>query len=213
MNNLQDCQLCPRLTAYREKLKQQYPDYHCAPVAAMGDIGAVLFIVGLAPGLHGANASGRPFTGDASGDLLFATLHRYGFASQPDSRSLDTEQQLVDCRITNAVKCVPPQNKPLSLEINTCNRFLRAEIKQLPSSSVVLTLGAIAHRAVIRALGLQQSAFRFRHGGQYSLKDDERSNIRQLFTSYHPGRYNVNTGKITAASFARVFASIREVLP
>jgi uracil-DNA glycosylase len=178
----------------------------------MGDIGSALFIVGLAPGLHGANASGQPFTGDASGDLLFATLHRYGFASQPDSRTLDTEQQLVDCRITNAVKCVPPQNKPLSLEINTCNRFLRAEIKQLPSSSVVLTLGAIAHRAVIRALELQQSAFPFRHGGQYSLKDDERSNIHQLFTSYHPSRYNVNTGKITAASFARVFASIREVL-
>ena len=179
----------------------------------MGDIGAALFIVGLAPGLHGANASGRPFTGDASGDLLFATLHRYGFASQPDSRSLDTEQQLLGCRITNAVKCVPPQNKPLSLEMNTCNQFLRAEIKQLPSDSIVLTLGGIAHRAVIRAMGLQQSAFPFRHAGQYSLQDDEGSNIRQLFTSYHPSRYNVNTGKITAASFARVFASIREVLP
>ena len=213
MNNLQGCQLCPRLAAYREELKLQYPDYHCAPVAAMGDFGSALLIVGLAPGLHGANASGRPFTGDASGDLLFAALHRYGFASQPDSRTLDTEQQLIDCRITNAVKCVPPQNKPLSLEVNTCNRFLRAEIKQLPSSSVVLTLGAIAHRAVVRALGLQQSAFPFRHGGQYSLQDDEGSNFRQLFTSYHPSRYNVNTGKITAASFARVFASIREVLP
>ena len=213
MNNLQGCQLCPRLSAYREELKQQYPEYHCAPVAAMGDIDSALFIVGLAPGLHGANASGRPFTGDASGDLLFAALHRYGFASQPDSRSLNSDQELLNCRITNAVKCVPPQNKPLSLEINTCNQFLRAEIKQLPSNSVVLTLGAVAHRAVIRALGLQQSAFPFRHDGQYSLQDDARSNIRQLFTSYHPSRYNVNTGKITAASFARVFASIREVLP
>ena len=179
----------------------------------MGDIDSALFIVGLAPGLHGANASGRPFTGDASGDLLFAALHRYGFASQPDSQSLNSDQELLNCRITNAVKCVPPQNKPLSLEINTCNQFLRAEIKQLPSNSVVLTLGAVAHRAVIRALGLQQSAFPFRHEGQYSLQDDARSNIRQLFTSYHPSRYNVNTGKITAASFARVFASIREVLP
>ena len=213
MDNLQGCQLCPRLAAYREALKAQYPEYHCAPVAAMGDSGSPLLIVGLAPGLHGANASGRPFTGDASGDLLFAALHRYGFASQPDSRSPDTEQQLVDCRITNAVKCVPPQNKPLSLEINTCNRFLHAEIKQLPSNSVVLTLGAIAHRAVIRALGLRQNIFPFRHAGQYSLEDEEHSNIRQLFTSYHPSRYNVNTGKITAASFARVFASIREVLP
>jgi uracil-DNA glycosylase family 4 len=213
VNNLQGCQLCPRLAAYREELKRQYPEYHCAPVAAIGDIGSTLFIVGLAPGLHGANASGQPFTGDASGDLLFATLHRYGFASQPGSRTRNTEQQLLDCRITNAVKCVPPQNKPLSLEINTCNRFLRAEIKHLPGGSVVLTLGVIAHRAVIRALGLQQSAFPFRHGGQYSLQEDERSNIRQLFTSYHPSRYNVNTGKITAASFARVFASIREVLP
>jgi uracil-DNA glycosylase family 4 len=213
MNNLQGCQLCPRLAAYREELKLQYPDYHCAPVAAMGDFGSALLIVGLAPGLHGANASGRPFTGDASGDLLFAALHRYGFASQPDSRTLDTEQQLIDCRITNAVKCVPPQNKPLSLEVNTCNRFLRLEIKQLPSNSVVLTLGSIAHRAVIRTLGLQQSAFPFRHGGQYPLQDDEGSNIHQLFTSYHPSRYNVNTGKITAASFARVFASIREALP
>ena len=213
MNNLQDCQLCPRLAAYREELKQQYPEYHCAPVAAMGDISATLLIVGLAPGLHGANASGRPFTGDASGDLLFATLHRYGFSSQPDSRSLDSEQQLSECRITNAVKCVPPQNKPLSLEMNTCNQYLRAELKQLPSKSIVLTLGAIAHRAVISALELQQSAFPFRHAGQYSLHDDDGSNIRQLFSSYHPSRYNVNTGKITAASFARVFASIREVLP
>ena len=213
MNNLQDCQLCPRLAAYREELKQQYPEYHCAPVAAMGDISATLLIVGLAPGLHGANASGRPFTGDASGDLLFATLHRYGFSSQPDSRSLDSEQQLSECRITNAVKCVPPQNKPLGLEINTCNQYLRAELKQLPRKSIVLALGAIAHRAVIRALELQQSAFPFRHAGQYSLRDEDGSNIRQLFTSYHPSRYNVNTGKITAASFARVFASIREVLP
>lgn len=213
MSNLQDCQLCPRLSAYRKDLKLQYPDYHCAPVAAMGDTGSALFIVGLAPGLHGANASGRPFSGDASGDLLFAALHRYGFASQPDSRSADTRQQLIDCRITNAVKCVPPQNKPLSLEINTCNRFLYQEIKQLPSCSVVLTLGAIAHRAVARALGLRQSAVPFRHGAQYSLQDDEGSANRQLFASYHPSRYNVNTGKITADSFARVFASIRKVLP
>jgi uracil-DNA glycosylase len=203
----QDCQLCPRLAAYREKVKIQYPDYHCAPVVAMGNSSAKLVIVGLAPGLHGANASGRPFTGDASGDLLFASLFAYGFASQPQSRSLSDGMQLIDCRVTNAVKCLPPQNHPDPDEVNTCNTFLRGEIKGVPSAGAVLALGGIAHRAVIKALELRQADYPFAHAAHYLLQDG-----RRLFSSYHPSRYNLHTGKLTAACFERVLEKIREAL-
>ena len=201
------CQLCPRLADYRANLQIQYPDYHCAPVAAFGSPDARLLIVGLAPGLHGANASGRPFTGDASGDLLFAKLHDYGFASQPRSRSFDDGMRLIDCRVTNAVKCVPPKNLPQAAERNNCNHFLAQEISDLPPGGVLLTLGGIAHQMVIRALGLREAAYRFGHGMQYQLE-----NNRQLFVSYHPSRYNVNTGRLTAEDFARVVHGIREAL-
>jgi len=205
--NLQGCQLCPRLAAYRESLKMQYPDYHCAPVAALGNSNAKLLIVGLAPGLHGANASGRPFTGDASGDLLFATLFDYGFASQAQSRSLTDGMQLIDCRLTNAVKCLPPQNHPDPDEVNTCNAFLVDEISDLPSDGALLALGGVAHRAVIKALGLRQADYPFAHAAQFELPDG-----RQFFSSYHPSRYNIHTGKLTAACFARVIKNIREAI-
>lgn len=207
MSDLQSCQLCPRLAAHRKTVKLRYPRYHCAPVPAFGLSSARLLVVGLAPGLHGANASGRPFTGDASGDLLFATLHRYGFASQAQSRANDDGMQLIDCRITNAVKCLPPQNNPQPLETQTCSHYLRAEIADLPAGGVLLTLGGIAHRAVTRALGLRNLEYPFAKSASYDLHGK-----RKLFSSYHPSRYNLNTGKISAESFATVFADIRGVL-
>lgn len=207
MNDLQSCQLCPRLAAHRKSVKRRYPEYHCAPVAAFGLPSARLLVVGLAPGLHGANASGRPFTGDASGDLLFATLHRYGFASQAQSRASDDGMRLIDCRITNAVKCLPPQNSPQALETKTCSAYLQDEINQLPTGGVLLTLGGIAHRAATRALGLRNAQYPFARSARYDLPGK-----RQLFSSYHPSRYNLNTGKITPESFAAVFSGIRERL-
>jgi len=201
------CQLCPRLADYRTSLQIQYPDYHCAPVADFGARDARLLIVGLAPGLHGANASGRPFTGDASGDLLFGALYQHGFASQATARSRNDGMQLIDCRITNAVKCVPPKNLPLAVERNTCNRFLAQEIGDLPSGGVLFTLGGIAHRMVIRALGLREAAYPFGHGNRYQLE----GNV-QLFASYHPSRYNINTGRLTPEDFTQVVQGIREVL-
>lgn len=201
------CQLCPRLADYRARLQIEYPGYHCAPVAAFGPPGARLLIVGLAPGLHGANASGRPFTGDASGDLLFEKLHDYGFASQPRSRSRDDGMRLIDCRVTNAVKCLPPGNLPQAAERNTCNRFLAEEIVDLPPGGVLLALGGIAHQMIVRALGLPQSSYPFGHGKQYELKNGQR-----LFTSYHPSRYNIHTGRLTPEDFARVIGNVRGVL-
>jgi uracil-DNA glycosylase family 4 len=171
----------------------------------MGDSGAKLLIVGLAPGLHGANASGRPFTGDASGDLLFASLYTYGFASQPQSRALTDGMQLIDCRVTNAVKCLPPQNHPDPDEVNTCNTFLRDEISDLPATGALLALGGVAHRAVIKALQLRQADYPFAHAAHYPLPDG-----RLLFSSYHPSRYNLHTGKLTAEYFERVLNKIRE---
>jgi uracil-DNA glycosylase family 4 len=173
----------------------------------MGSSNAKLLIVGLAPGLHGANASGRPFTGDASGDLLFATLFDYGFSSQPRSHSFTDGMQLIDCRVTNAVKCLPPQNHPDPDEVNTCNTYLVAEIADLPSGGALLALGGVAHRAVIKALGLRQADYPFVHAAQYDLEDG-----RKLFSSYHPSRYNIHTGKLTAERFAQVINLVREAL-
>jgi uracil-DNA glycosylase family 4 len=207
VNSLQNCQRCPRLSDYRIEQKILFPEYRCLPVAGFGPADAKLLIVGLAPGLHGANASGRPFTGDASGDMLFATLHKYGFASQAISSSEDDNMRLVDCRITNAVKCAPPQNRPLGDEIRRCNTYLRAEISSLCTGSVVLALGTIAHHSILKSLQLQPSKMRFAHlaehqpGSQFSLID-----------SYHCSRYNINTGRLNQAMFDHVFKRIRQVL-
>ncbi len=165
-------------------------------------------IVGLAPGLHGANASGRPFTGDASGDTLFRTLHRFGFASQSSSRAGDGKLRLDRCRITNAVKCVPPQNRPRGDEINRCNRFLRAEISALGPDPVLLALGGIAHRSILKALELPLSSHRFAHLAEFILPGGIR-----LIDSYHCSRYNLNTGRLDQEMFDRVFERICQVLP
>lgn len=207
MEDLQACRLCPRLNDYRKEIKQRHPQYHCRPVSPFGVAGARLLIVGLAPGLHGANASGRPFTGDASGDLLFRQLYAHGFASQPSSRSRDDDMQLIDCRITNAVKCLPPGNLPVAAEKNACNRYLAEEVDELPDGGVLLSLGGVAHAMVLRALGLRQAEYRFGHARQYKL---ERG--RHLLASYHPSRYNINTGKLSAGRFARVIADARGLL-
>lgn len=204
MTNLLACQRCPRLNAYRIEQKHRFPDYHCLPVAGFGNFDARLLVVGLAPGLHGANATGRPFTGDASGDLLFATLHKYGFASSPASRVSSDNMRLVDCRITNAVKCVPPGNRPTTSEVNHCKGFLREEISMMRPGSVLLALGTIAHQATLKALGLTQAQYRFFQRAEYELP-----NGLTLIDSFHPSRYNQNTGKITPKIFENVFDRIR----
>jgi uracil-DNA glycosylase family 4 len=176
-------------------------------VAAFGTESARLLIVGLAPGLHGANATGRPFTGDSSGGLLFEILYRFGHASEDRSLAADDDLRLRSCRITNAVKCVPPENRPLAREINTCNRYLRAELDTMPGDSVLLALGTVAHRAILRAMDLGQSSLRFRHAAEYGLP-----NGMTLFDCYHPSRYNQNTGRLTRDMLAGVFERIETVL-
>lgn len=201
------CRRCPRLATFLDSVKASHPDYHCAPVAPFGDPAARLLIVGLAPGMHGANATGRPFTGDFAGVLLYDTLHRFGFGSAPESRAADDGLVLTGCRITNAVKCLPPENKPTTSEIRACNDFLARELEVLPEDGVILALGTIAHNAVLRALGLRQSAWRFGHAAEHELP-----NGRQLIDSYHCSRYNTQTGRLTEAMFHGVFARISEYL-
>ncbi|MET0107252.1 MAG: uracil-DNA glycosylase [Sedimenticola sp.] len=201
------CTLCPRLADYLAQLKNEYPAYHAAPVGPFGDAAAKLLIVGLAPGMHGANATGRPFTGDASGKLLFEALFRYGFSSSPRSLSVDDGLQLKGCRITNAVKCLPPQNRPLTSEINQCNRFLVSEIETLGEGAVIMALGSIAHTAILKSLGLKQSAFKFGHNHLYKLPTGH-----YLIDSYHCSRYNLQTRRLTDKMFYAVFARSRDLI-
>jgi uracil-DNA glycosylase family 4 len=202
-----NCRRCPRLASFLDDVKGRHQDYYCRPVPPFGDASARLLIVGLAPGMHGANRTGRPFTGDYAGVLLYETLHEFGFSSVPESVSADDGLVLKDCRITNAVKCLPPDNKPIGAEINSCNDFLSHELAGLRTDSVVLALGGIAHRAVIRAVGERQAAFKFGHaaehrpGGHFLLLD-----------SYHCSRYNTNTGRLTPEMFRAVIARARDLL-
>jgi uracil-DNA glycosylase len=202
-----DCRSCPRLAEFLDDVKRQHPDYHARPVAPFGDAEARLLIVGLAPGMHGANATGRPFTGDHAGILLYETLYKYGFSTAPVSISKDDGLVLHNCRITNAVKCLPPQNKPVGSEINNCNSFLSAEIQSLPTDSLVLALGSIAHNAVIKALCLRQKEFKFGHNRLHRLTDGI-----QLLDSYHCSRYNTQTRRLTTEMFKEVFARARDLL-
>jgi uracil-DNA glycosylase family 4 len=202
-----DCRRCDRLVGFLAEVRQAHPDYHCRPVAPFGDPAARLLIVGLAPGMHGANATGRPFTGDYAGILLYRTLHEFGFASRPESISADDGLRLNDCRITNAVKCLPPQNKPTTGEVVACNGYLAAELEALPEGAVVLALGAIAHNGVLRALGLKQRGFPFGHAHSHALERD-----RLLIDSYHCSRYNTQTRRLTPAMFKAVFRQVRKVL-
>src|SRR5512139_1486478 len=195
-----DCRACPRLASFLDAVRVQHPDYHARPVPAFGDPAPDLLIVGLAPGLHGANRSGRPFTGDYAGVLLYKTLHRFGYASAPESLSVDDGLQLTGCRITNAVKCLPPANKPEPGEIRECNRYLAAELARLPKHASILALGQIAHQAVLRAQGLKLKDYPFAHASDYRLPDG-----RRLVSSYHCSRYNTQTRRLTLETFAAVF--------
>jgi uracil-DNA glycosylase family 4 len=207
-----DCRLCPRLAAFRDDNRTRFataPDgpWHNAPVPSFGPRDAPLLIVGLAPGLRGANRTGRPFTGDWAGDLLYATLLRFGLAHGQYDERADDGLSLVGVRICNAVRCVPPENKPTPAEIATCNRFLAAEIGAMPRLRAILALGAIAHGAVLRAAGQRQAAFPFAHAAQHRLP-----NGLLLADSYHCSRYNTNTGRLTETMFIRVFEQILHVL-
>jgi uracil-DNA glycosylase family 4 len=201
MNSIFDlnCRRCPRLAAHLDLVRHQQPDYFCRPVPRFGDPGARLLIVGLAPGMHGANRTGRPFTGDHAGILLYGTLFKFGLASAPTSSAADDGLVLWDACITNSVKCLPPGNKPLPLEIKVCNAFLRAELAQSPKVRVILALGTIAHTAVLRALDLRAGEFRFAHAAEHSL-----SGGRVLLNSYHCSRYNTQTRRLTAGMFEAI---------
>lgn len=201
------CRRCARLAGFLDAVKSKYPDYYCGPVPPFGDAAARLLIVGLAPGMHGANRSGRPFTGDHAGIILYETLHEFGFSTASASQAADDSLQLIDCRITNAVKCLPPDNKPVGAEINACNRFLANEIADLPAASLVLALGGIAHRAVVKSVGARQADFKFGHAAEHDI--DGRFT---LLDSYHCSRYNTNTGRLTPAMFREVFARAREII-
>jgi uracil-DNA glycosylase family 4 len=201
----QECRACPRLALFLDGVKRENPDYFAKPVPPFGAANPHLLIVGLAPGMHGANRTGRPFTGDFAGILLYETLYKFGYASQPRSERADDELRLIGCRISNAVKCLPPENKPIPEEIKTCNRYLAAEIGRLPRHTMILALGQIAHVAVLMAHQLKKSAYRFGHAAQHILPDG-----RLLFDSYHCSRYNTQTKRLTTASFEAIFAAIRD---
>jgi uracil-DNA glycosylase family 4 len=202
-----DCDLCPRLAAFRRENQAAYPEFHNAPVESFGPISARLLVVGLAPGLKGANRTARPFTGDYAGDLLYPTLAAFGFAEgRYDARS-DDGLLLRDCRITNVVRCVPPGNKPVGAELNACRPFLVAEFGAMTVLKVVLALGTVAHASVLRAYGLKASAHKFGHGADFELPRG-----RMLVDSYHCSRYNTNTGRLTTEMFHDVFGRVRDAL-
>lgn len=202
-----DCGLCPRLAAFREENREKFPDWHNAPVASFGPARAPLLIVGLAPGLRGANCTGRPFTGDFAGDLLYATLLETGFATGTYGARADDSLKLRNCRITNAVRCVPPQNKPLPLEIRTCQPFLDATIAQNRALAAILVLGRIAHDSTLRTLGARLKDYPFAHGAEHDVALPGRRALR-VFDSYHCSRYNTNTGVLTPQMFRSVFERV-----
>jgi uracil-DNA glycosylase len=194
------CKACPRLAGHLAAVSKEFPDYYAAPVPPFGVSKPQLLIVGLAPGLHGANATGRPFTGDHAGIILYKTLFKYGFSTGEISVSANDKLRLKRCRITNAVKCLPPENKPTITEVAQCNSYLRNEITTLPQDAVIMALGSIAHGAVLRALGLRAKAYPFGHGHCHHLDGG-----RRLLDSYHCSRYNTNTRRLTPAMFDAVF--------
>ncbi|NBQ68319.1 MAG: uracil-DNA glycosylase [Nitrosomonadaceae bacterium] len=205
--NILDCTQCQRLAGFLQTVKMRYPDYHARPVSAFGDANPKLLIVGLAPGMHGANRTGRPFTGDYAGILLYQTLHKYGFATHHESVSADDGLQLTGCRITNAVKCLPPENKPVPQEIKQCNQYLSVELNQFvqQGGTAVLALGTVAHQAVLLALRLKAKDYPFGHGLVHQLPPGD--GVR-LYDSYHCSRYNTQTKRLTAEMFEQVFADI-----
>lgn len=202
-----DCRLCPRLAGFRDENRVRHGEFFNAPVPSFGGEAPRLLIVGLAPGLKGANRTGRPFTGDYAGDLLYPTLLSFGWAKGRYAADPEDGLRLQGCRITNAVRCVPPENKPTTPEIKTCNAFLAAEIESLrPGLKALLALGGIAHGACLTALGLKKSAYRFAHGARHELPDG-----LLLANSYHCSRYNTNTGRLTTPMFEAVFRSLEPI--
>jgi len=199
-----DCRRCSRLARHLERVRTEHADYHGRPVAPFGAARPRLLIVGLAPGMHGANRTGRPFTGDYAGILLYDTLHRAGFASRAESTHAADGLELIDCRITNAVKCLPPANKPLPEEVRCCNGYLAGEIRALPEGAVMLALGLVAHQAILMALDLRRSSYRFGHGARHALPGGS-----TLYDSYHCSRYNTQTRRLTPEMFRSVVDAIR----
>jgi uracil-DNA glycosylase family 4 len=200
-----DCPLCPRLAAFRDQNQQKFPAYWNGPVPSFGPLDASILIVGLAPGLHGANQTGRPFTGDWAGDLLYATLLKFGLAKGKYEERASDPLKLVDTRIANAVRCVPPQNKPEPGEINTCRQFLISELETLPKVKVILALGKIAHDSTLKTLGARIAAHPFKHGVAYDV------GRFKLISSYHCSRYNTNTGVLTTPMFEKVVQDARKL--
>jgi len=198
-NPTNNCQICPRLANFRAENRAEYPTFFNAPVPSFGDLSSQVLVVGLAPGLKGANQTGRPFTGDYAGIILYSSLAKYGFASGAYDVRVDDGFTLKNCRITNAVRCVPPENKPETLEIKNCNAFLRAEIGDMPNLRVILSLGSVSHGAVLQAFGLKPAFAKFAHGSAHKLNDKI-----TLLNTYHSSRYNINTGRLTKEMFDAV---------
>ena len=201
------CTRCERLTNYLREVRKTHPSYHAAPVAPLGERGVPLLIVGLAPGMHGANATGRPFTGDHAGILLYQTLYAHGFCNQPRGDRADDGLRLINCRITNAVKCLPPANKPSNTEINACNQYLVADLELLLRPGVVVALGRIAHNAVLKALNCRQREFPFAHAACHEVGEQV-----SLIDSYHCSRYNTQTKRLTAPMFGAVFSAAKRLV-
>lgn len=209
-----DCRLCPRLAGFLDEVKIRHPDYHARPVPAFGDTSPKLLIIGLAPGMHGANRTGRPFTGDFAGILLYRTLHKFGLASGDESISADDGLRLTGCRITNAVKCLPPENKPEPGEIRQCNGYLAAEIAGFAKEggTALLALGTVAHKAALMALGFKPTVYAFGHGAIHALSNASTRGVT-LYDSYHCSRYNTQTKRLTTAMFEAIFEKIQQDLP
>ncbi len=202
------CSLCERLCAFRKDNQLKYPHYHNAPVLSFGDINAEILVVGLAPGLHGANQTGRPFTNDYAGDILYPALKEAGFAKGNYQKRKDDGFELLNVRITNAVRCVPPENKPTTAEEKNCRDFLKEEILAMPNLKIILALGTISHKNVLQALGLKQSFAKFSHGAIYNLPNKS----LKLIDSYHTSRYNINTGVLSYEMFASIISTIKGLI-
>ena len=202
-----DCALCPRLVQFRSQNKLKFPTYHNGPVEPFGSLGAQILVVGMAPGLNGANQTNRPFTNDYAGDVLYPALTKFGFAKGNYQKKKDDGFELINARVTNAVRCVPPQNKVCGDEAKTCGKFLNAEIKAMPNLKIILSLGVVSHNAVLRVLGLKQSEYKFAHGAVHQLKGG-----LTLVDSYHTSRYNINTGVLPYAMFDEIILKIKNLL-
>lgn len=203
-----NCSLCPRLLAFRAQNMNKFPNYYNGPVEPFGPLDAKILIVGMAPGLNGANQTNRPFTGDYAGDVLYPTLQKFGLAKGCYQRHKDDGFELIDTRVTNAVRCVPPQNKVNTDEAKNCSHFLINEILSMPNLKIILSLGAVSHQAVLRTLNYKLSAFKFAHGAVHKLNEHN----LLLLDSYHTSRYNINTGVLTVPMFEKVIADVKHLL-